>query len=638
MESTRLKSRKERQLLKALTDKDWVRVEELLQEDPISNTTDLRDVISMLFTKKEWSVLDDIVQMKMFEKYTLLIAYIAFENAQWQRYLEVLTQKVSMMHLETMASLPFKTLSSEQQYVYVSELLRFSVDKCYDMALFKLLDLTLIYILQKGTTHSELAKNVVAALCDPNTKLLFYTLFYTGGKEAHIAKLSVVVSRRVLELFLRSLWSDARPACSSFAFLMAAKWEKWEVVKNMVAEAGPGKILCHGEAYTVLHTLIKLGKDKCGCAARLLQCLLSAPRLDNEACRAPLWASLDNLREIFVEARFQEDPMYDLDQFARVCEDLGLHGAASLVTLWGLAEEETLPYNAKVFLREGIDSNSAEILLKELIDLRQWNLVLSFLKRLTEHETFVLTRVASRIYKGTGAKAVVKTLINNCKDARVLQFLLFNIVGRAVDPSLFQLVLAKNLFTPTFVTLTPKRPDLAPTLTTITHAYIQCRKNDADTKPSDPQCRNTKKAYAILRTCIEAGFSTQLDSSGVTTPSQFSHPLSQAAYAGMVDLVNLLYQTGATCSAEMRRLMTRPQIGVYDIVGDADSEVLAGVHRYLEDVVSRPRRLLDLCRLELSRIIGCRADRKERALSLGLPLELTRVVLFYDVLDTCTVL
>nr|KAG5703054.1 hypothetical protein BaRGS_016215 [Batillaria attramentaria] len=154
--------------------------------------------------------------------------------------------------------------------------------------------------------------------------------------------------------------------------------------------------------------------------------------------------------------------MYDLDQFARVCEDLGLHGAASLVTLWGLAEEETLPYNAKVFLRE--------------------------------------------------------------------------------------------------------------------------------------------------------------------------------AYAGMVDLVNLLYQTGATCSAEMRRLMTRPQIGVYDIVGDADSEVLAGVHRYLEDVVSRPRRLLDLCRLELSRIIGCRADRKERALSLGLPLELTRVVLFYDVLDTCTVL
>nr|KAG5701843.1 hypothetical protein BaRGS_019054 [Batillaria attramentaria] len=83
----------------------------------------------------------------------------------------------------------------------------------------------------------------------------------------------------------------------------------------------------------------------------------------------------------------------------------------------------------------------------------------------------------------------------------------------------------------------------------------------------------------------------------------------------------------------------------YDYVSDSESllgERMIRVHlnqpnfrdirQYLDVICSIPRSLEDLCRLTVSRHLGCGVDRKCRGLSLGLPMRLVYKVLLFDVL------
>jgi hypothetical protein len=57
-----------------------------------------------------------------------------------------------------------------------------------------------------------------------------------------------------------------------------------------------------------------------------------------------------------------------------------------------------------------------------------------------------------------------------------------------------------------------------------------------------------------------------------------------------------------------------------------------GVVQFLEMVSSTPRSLKSRCCVVVSDQLGCHGDRKTRALQLGLPMKLTSMVLFLDVL------
>jgi hypothetical protein len=56
------------------------------------------------------------------------------------------------------------------------------------------------------------------------------------------------------------------------------------------------------------------------------------------------------------------------------------------------------------------------------------------------------------------------------------------------------------------------------------------------------------------------------------------------------------------------------------------------VVQFLEMVSSTPRPLKSRCCMVVSDQLGCHGDRKTRTLQLGLPMKLTSMVLFLDVL------
>ena len=64
------------------------------------------------------------------------------------------------------------------------------------------------------------------------------------------------------------------------------------------------------------------------------------------------------------------------------------------------------------------------------------------------------------------------------------------------------------------------------------------------------------------------------------------------------------------------------------IIDEGHSEI----KDYLNQIASNPRSLQSISSIKVSDLLGCHSDRKSRALSLSLPIQLVRKVLFYDVL------
>ncbi|KAK7478230.1 hypothetical protein BaRGS_00030488 [Batillaria attramentaria] len=134
--------------------------------------------------------------------------------------------------------------------------------------------------------------------------------------------------------------------------------------------------------------------------------------------------------------------------------------------------------------------------------------------------------------------------------------------------------------------------------------------------------RMTHDLTIMLRKCIEAGLSTQPYS--YTNGPFVETPLSVAVRTRNLDLVKLLYRLGAVSNKELHEASHNEMFVMFL---DKNKEL----REYVDLKASNPRGLQDLCCLSVSRYIGCRADRKHRALSLDLPMHLVEQVLFYDV-------
>jgi hypothetical protein len=140
---------------------------------------------------------------------------------------------------------------------------------------------------------------------------------------------------------------------------------------------------------------------------------------------------------------------------------------------------------------------------------------------------------------------------------------------------------------------------------------------------------DTATKYRFLLRCFELGLGLQLP----REPSSYTLNLSTnclhlAVCEGVLPVVRLFYNTGVLTEA-----------AAYDLLQQMEREEwkkplwnTAQVMEFLEEVSSTPRTLTSLCCVAVSDSLGCHEDRKTRALSLGLPLRLTRQVLFLDVL------
>ncbi|KAK7479227.1 hypothetical protein BaRGS_00029571 [Batillaria attramentaria] len=141
------------------------------------------------------------------------------------------------------------------------------------------------------------------------------------------------------------------------------------------------------------------------------------------------------------------------------------------------------------------------------------------------------------------------------------------------------------------------------------------------------QSKTCAKTYVMLSVCLESGLSTHQSLPPSVPWVDVKRPLSGAVNLGLVDLVQLLYKVRATSNAELYALSIDTLLRTR-----VEQQSMSELQDFLEEAASTPRTLQDLCRLKVSHLIGCRADRKHRALALNLPMSLTRQVLFQDIL------
>ncbi|KAK7108465.1 uncharacterized protein [Littorina saxatilis] len=136
----------------------------------------------------------------------------------------------------------------------------------------------------------------------------------------------------------------------------------------------------------------------------------------------------------------------------------------------------------------------------------------------------------------------------------------------------------------------------------------------------------------MLKLCIEFGFSTHIQTC-TCTPAHgcslcWDCPIKTALNNGQMPLVKLLYQAGACCNKQLFHckenadLKNRLQVqGRQDIV------------EYLDHAATTPRTLQDLCRLQVSHLIGCHHGRVDRVVSLDISWPAKDLINFKDVLS-----
>lgn len=153
---------------------------------------------------------------------------------------------------------------------------------------------------------------------------------------------------------------------------------------------------------------------------------------------------------------------------------------------------------------------------------------------------------------------------------------------------------------------------------------------------------------SLLVRAVEAGLTSQLTTTcqHVDAKVPLEHrptPLVRSAFSGMLDLVKLFHETGATTNKELFELSAHEDFRSSQTSGGTEStESTESTRRqevadYVCQAASHPRRLESLCAFQISRCIGCRADRTLRAGKLPVSSVLLDGILFRHALDKYTV-
>ena len=134
----------------------------------------------------------------------------------------------------------------------------------------------------------------------------------------------------------------------------------------------------------------------------------------------------------------------------------------------------------------------------------------------------------------------------------------------------------------------------------------------------------------MVKLCIEAGLSTHVPprTSQYWSLMYDPSPMETALRNGQLPLVKLLHKAGACSHEELFRLQHDPDLKTR-LKGQGRQDIL----QYLDTAATTPRSLQDLCRLQISHLLGCRPGRPERVMSLGGPWPVRHLINFEDVLS-----
>ncbi|KAK7491612.1 hypothetical protein BaRGS_00017065 [Batillaria attramentaria] len=620
-------------LLEASQKQDWETVMEL---DKKGNREDKMSVLQDLVMSHEWNIIDKLMEMKVFndaDDYQH-IADGAVKSRQWQCLFKLLVHESINCNIKTI----FENLSVDEKEDFLKELLKLSYVAKWssNRVISRLLDTVLFCCIYSGPTHFDLAKSVIVKVCSPDSAAYFYgECNQYEHKTLHVSFLCnhAKVINKGLEGFMSALLSDERAVCVYFGFLMAAKLKKWDLVRKLVYKYYESEVLCETDTFGVIRDLVWLNGESLKSAACLMHSMMRASTLKRECQSSSFWRNWEAVRDVLESNLLLHDTFGNQTQahmfshLVEVCKNCCLYGVGAIVAVW-LQQKDVL----LAFLKKDIDSHSAQVILMELMKADLWCLTLKFLKHHKEHSNFVLETAAARMEDSQGARIAVRQLIGTCQDTLLLMYVLSKIIDCS-DVSLYQQFLAQDLVTPEQMCLLDPHtsPLFEATFVEIVrmYAHYSSAVQRLLSVPKHVHSR-TDNAYAILKMSIEMGLSTRLKSTIQLEPYVRSlqcvtQTLWSAAEVSMLDVLQLLYESGATDDAVLIRCCLSVEVLS---LGKSVSDVW----KYLRHVTTSPRSLKGLCRLVVSHCLGCRADRKVRALALGLPLPLTRYVLFYDIL------
>lgn len=129
------------------------------------------------------------------------------------------------------------------------------------------------------------------------------------------------------------------------------------------------------------------------------------------------------------------------------------------------------------------------------------------------------------------------------------------------------------------------------------------------------------KPEKVVKLCIQSGLSAFQSSLEYT---MFS-PIKRALQTRQYPLVCLLYESGSCSNRELNLLRKDVDLR-HHLERQNQDEML----QYVDDCASHPRSLQNLCRLTVSRLLGCHPGRRDRITSLGLPLIIQDYLCFED--------
>ncbi|KAK7089331.1 uncharacterized protein [Littorina saxatilis] len=136
----------------------------------------------------------------------------------------------------------------------------------------------------------------------------------------------------------------------------------------------------------------------------------------------------------------------------------------------------------------------------------------------------------------------------------------------------------------------------------------------------------------MVKLCIEFGLSTHITTCTCTSAHGCSVcgdcPIKTALNNGQMPLVKLLYKAGACSNTQLFRCKENA-----DLRNQLQGQRRQGIVEYLDHAATTPRTLQDLCRLQVSHLIGCHPGRVDRVMSLDIYARAKDLINFKDVLS-----
>ena len=390
---------------------------------------------------------------------------------------------------------------------------------------------------------------------------------------------------------------DERYPCQYLSTLLAARLNKWKRVTSAVRT---GRVVLLKGSDDVFFRA--MNRRAWGCAAQILQSVM----LVKDVVETDILLDIQFKAEVCLMRRRGFSALV-LMPFLQLCVREKLYAAGALVAAW--ARRWGIVKVLLGHLQQGTADNANTIVLEEVMKNRKFRLVYDWLQCPTQQNLWpayvdCVLWEATVNCKNHEAHALVEQLMDKCEDASLLGQVFYHIILYC-QSDLLQKFLAKDLL--------QRSDDLEFAL----HCAVDMF---GSTWTRSNHCQSNPRYQMLLR-CLEAGCSNLLCGS-----TNLPTPMDVAVKLGLMPVIRLFYHTGATSSAVLHSIHRR-------LESDSESEPkgnAAEVKSFFQHVTDTPRSLSSMCCISLSRLIGCSADRKHRALQLGLPVSLTRKVLFID--------